>query len=154
MPATPLFTALLSCALMLGASRAAVGADPALLDMERMRVQREQRMDEMRLRMDQDQRARLLEDSRRALELQPDGGRLTTLRPSEDAQRSIRQQLDAQERLSQQLLHQNQLSRERRLRQSIIAEPDAIARGRLYSERLRAMREHDAHRLRFQSLAR
>src|SRR5688572_2441041 len=147
MPAKPLFFAILSCALMLGASSVGHASDPALIDMERMRLQREQRMDEMRLRMDQQQRARLLDESRRTIELQPDGGRLSTLRRQEDAQRSIQEQLHAQERLSQQLLHQDQLLRERRLRQRMIAEPDAIARGRLYSERLRAMREHDAQRL-------
>src|SRR5688500_2364324 len=144
MPAKPLFVAIVSCALIGGASAIGHASDPALIDMERMRLQREQRMDELRLRMDQQQRAHLLDESRRTIELQPDGGRLRTLRPQEDAQRSIQEQVQAQEQLSQQLLHQEQLLRERRLRQHMLAEPDTIARGRLYSERLRAMREHDA----------
>ena len=154
MPITRRLLAAACCSVLTGAV-VAHAADPGLAELERSRLQREQRLDEIRLRLDQQQRAQQLEQYQNQqsarpepapqLRFEPPSGQLKFEPSTEIVQRRIElEQAQAQERLSQQQLHQRQLLRENRLRHRLMTEPGAIERGELNFERRRAMREREA----------
>lgn len=127
-------------------------ADPAALDLERMRLEREQRQDEMRVRMELDRRTQELQarDAQRRMDLLgADGPQLKMRVLDEQARRRVEVlQRNSQQLLSQQLLYQSQLVQQRQLRQRLISEPDGLAGAQLQAQRHRFMRERQAQALR------
>ncbi len=160
---TPIKRSLLAAACCLLLTGAPIGhaADPGLVELERSRLQREQRLDEIRLRLDQQRRAQQLEQYENQqstrpesasgqLRFEPPAGQLKFEPSTQTVQRRMElEQAQAQERLSQQQLHQMQLLRESRLRHRLMTEPGAVERGELDFERRRAMREREAQRRQF-----
>ena len=138
---------------MIIAAGAGYAADPGLLELERTRLQREQRIDEIRLQLDQERRTQELQqyyDRRSDLQPAPPPGQLRLQSSPDDQQRRAQlEQLQAQERLSQQLLHQNQLHEQRRSRQRSLFEPGAAAHGEVNLERRRHAREREAQMRQF-----